>query len=186
MTTKCVFSFFLAQGNFSFFQSFSPAGYDWLERLHGHVNMTPILAAGISAPRTAAEVPIFCGVCECVCSFMYTHSSINLGVWQRMWMWPWMALGAFIAAALMSQGGTEMKVEMVTTPGGCSRQTSKNSRDSSAFIANLPTPLLASVFFYKEAMCLLIMLPKALFDWNIQQLEQIFFLQVHPTSATYL
>lgn len=83
MTTKCVFSFFLAQGNFSFFQSFSPAGYDWLERLHGHVNMTPILAAGISAPRTAAEVPIFCGVCECVCVVLCTHTVALIWVCDR-------------------------------------------------------------------------------------------------------
>lgn len=42
-----------------------------------------------------------------------------------------------------------MKVEMVMTPEGCRRQTSKNSRDSSAFIANLPTPLfLLHLFFF--------------------------------------
>lgn len=41
-----------------------------------------------------------------------------------------------------------MKVEMVMTPEGCRRQTSKNSRDSSAVIANLPTPLFPLHLFY--------------------------------------
>lgn len=50
-----------------------------------------------------------------------------------------------------------MKVEMVMTPEACRRQTSKNSRDSSAFIAHLPTPLfLLHLFFFafhKDCVC---------------------------------
>lgn len=41
-----------------------------------------------------------------------------------------------------------MKVEMVMTPEACRRQTSKNSRDSSAFIAHLPTPLFLLHLFF--------------------------------------
>lgn len=68
------------------------------------------------------------------------------------------ASGAADPGALMSQQRKpEMKVEMVMTPEGCRRQTSKNSRDSSAFIAYLPTPLFSLYFFFfQEGDCVLI------------------------------
>lgn len=69
----------------------------------------------------------------------------------------WMASGAINPGALMSQGELEMKVEMVMTPEGCRRQTSKNSRDSSAFIAYLSTLLFSfSLFFFSRGrLCVL-------------------------------
>ncbi len=69
-----------------------------------------------------------------------------------------------------------MKVEMVMTPEGCRRQTSKNSKDPSAVIAHLPTPLFSlSMFLFQKGVCVLfhlslhhvpILLPRFHFLWK--------------------
>ena len=61
--------------------------------------------------------------------------------------------GAVNPGSLMRRGGLGMKVEAVTTPEGCWRQTSKKSSHSSAFIAKLPTPM-SLCFFTREPVCL--------------------------------
>lgn len=128
----------------------------------GTLTSTLILARGISEQRTGTPATTSC-MCSCMSAFLWLciHTCINLCVCVCvlvnvcMCVCVWMASGAINPGALMSQGELEMKVEMVMTPEGCRRQTSKNSRDSSAFIAYLSTLLFSFsiFFFFHEADC---------------------------------
>lgn len=114
---------------------------DWTELID---TLMPalILAQGISAQRRRVCVMY---VCSCTSAFFF-YDCVRACVCKRICVCEWHC-GPSNQGTLMSQGRPGMKVETVMTPEGCRRQTSKNSRDSSAFIAYLPTPLFSLRFF---------------------------------------